>query len=118
MSSIDQQRPASTLPSQSLRNRVRGQASTLPQPQPRAKRPLRQVEAHHIQLAILATEACAKGFFDELTATPQGLMDFDQPRFLDAIQQAVREAVDRTWRQHPAIRAQCPFDFTDDRAVS
>ncbi len=93
--------------SRSLRDRVHGfHGATTPAPSP--KRPLRQVEPEHIQLTILAAEACARRFFDEMAATPHGLMNFDKPRFAEAIQQAVQEAVDRAWRQHPAIRARVP----------
>ncbi len=114
MPMVAESEPKST-PSRTLRDRVRG-VSTPPTPAPSPKRPLRQVEPEHIQLARLAAEACARRFFDEMAATPHGLMNFDKPRFAEAIQQAVQEAVNRAWRGHPAIRARSPF--TRDRAAS
>ncbi|MDP9472138.1 MAG: hypothetical protein M3Q71_15970 [Chloroflexota bacterium] len=101
--------------SRSLRDRVRG-TTTPPTPTPSPKRPLRQVEPAHLQLAILATEACAERFFNEMAATPHGLMNFDKPRFGDALQEAVQEAVNRAWRDHPAIRARVPTMPNNRRA--
>ncbi len=108
-------RQATSTPSRSLRDRVHG-TTTPPSPPPAPKRPLRQVEPEHLELARLAAEACAKEFFNQMAATPHGLMGFDKPRFLEAIHQAVDQAVDRAWRQHPAIRSRSPF--TRDRAAS
>ncbi|MDP9357651.1 MAG: hypothetical protein M3R02_20665 [Chloroflexota bacterium] len=101
--------------SRSLRDRVRG-TTTPPSPPPDPKRPLRQVEPEHLELARLAAEACARRFFDEMAATESGLMRFDRERFAEAIQQAAQEAVSQAWRGHPAIRARSPF--TRDRAAS
>ncbi|MDP9472781.1 MAG: hypothetical protein M3Q71_19310 [Chloroflexota bacterium] len=74
------------------------------------------MEPEHIQLAILAAESCARQFFDEMAASPGGLMKFDRARFAEAIQQAVQEAVNRSWRGHPAIRARVPTMPSDRRA--
>ncbi|MDP9353917.1 MAG: hypothetical protein M3R02_01285 [Chloroflexota bacterium] len=115
-----EQHSSSSPSTTSLRDRVRGYA-TPPQPQPRPKRPLRQVEPEHIQLAILAAESCARQFFDEMAATPAGLMRFDRERLAEAIQQAVQEAVSRAWRRHPAIRTRSPFSrnkFADPSSLA
>ncbi len=74
------------------------------------------MEPDHLQLAILATEACAERFFNQMAATPHGLMNFDKPRFAEAIQLAVQEAVNRAWRDHPAIRARVPTMPNNRRA--
>ncbi len=110
-----EQHSSSSPSTTSLRNRVRGYA-TPPQPQPSPNRPLRQVEPEHLQLAILAAEACARRFFDEMQETPSGLLRFDKARFADALHEGVQGAVDRAWRQHPAIRARVPTMPSDRRS--
>lgn len=102
--------------SRSLRDRVRG-TTTPPSLPPAPKWPLRQVEPAHLQLAILATEACARRYFDELAATPHGPMKFDRERFAEAIQQAVQDAVHRAYRDLPAVRARVPKMPSNRRAL-
>lgn len=87
-------------PSTSLRDRVRGEAST-PLSPTTLREPGRQIADNHLQAISIAVEAIAGKHLDELAERTGGLVAADQVQMRTTIEASIDSAIRRAWNTSP-----------------